>query len=149
MRAGLVFILISLVAGGAFREWRRSHENRLREFVASLESPEGEDAPVVEPRGSSPRRADTLLARPGGPEAGGTLRPGRLDPDRADASDWERLPGIGPALARRIVSDREARGPFAGPEALLRVPGIGPRTLERIRPYLRAKPVAADSGAAN
>jgi hypothetical protein len=46
------------------------------------------------------------------------------------------------------VADREARGPFAAPEGLLRVPGIGPKTLEKIRPFLAAAGRAAnpDSG---
>jgi len=43
------------------------------------------------------------------------------------------LPGIGPVLARRIVEGR----PYARVEDLLKVKGIGPATLERLRPYLR------------
>jgi hypothetical protein len=42
------------------------------------------------------------------------------------------------------VADREARGPFAVPEGLLRVPGIGPKILQKIRPFL----TAPDRGAA-
>lgn len=44
----------------------------------------------------------------------------------------ERLPGIGPALAQRIVAAR----PFARVDDLLRVRGIGPVTLERLRPHV-------------
>jgi competence ComEA-like helix-hairpin-helix protein len=154
MRAGLVFILVSLVAGGVLREWRRTHEDRFEDLVASLEAPERADIEESAPRQEQPpslpgglppsdsrpaRRSLDAARSDGGP------RPGQLDPDRADTSEWERLPGIGPALARTIVADREARGPFRGPEALLRVPGIGPRTLERIRPYLRPARGRADS----
>ena len=60
----------------------------------------------------------------------------RVHLNRADASDLVALPGIGPARARAIVLDRRARGPFSGPEALTRVHGIGPATVERIRPHL-------------
>jgi competence protein ComEA len=45
------------------------------------------------------------------------------------------LPGIGETLARRIVASRETDGPFRNHTDVLRVQGIGPRTLERIRPY--------------
>jgi competence ComEA-like helix-hairpin-helix protein len=58
-----------------------------------------------------------------------TARPGRpdtvLNVNRATAVELEGLPGIGPSLARRIVADREARGPFATVAALDRIPGIG------------------------
>ena len=72
------------------------------------------------------RRAEAL-AQP--------LQPGeRVDVDRADAAELERLPRVGRELARRIVDEREARGPFGGLEGLRRVPGFGPamlRALER------------------
>jgi competence ComEA-like helix-hairpin-helix protein len=52
--------------------------------------------------------------------------------NRATAVELEALPGIGPSLARRIVADREAQGPFATVAALDRVPGIGPALLARL-----------------
>lgn len=71
--------------------------------------------------------------------AGRPLAPGEtVDVDRAGAGELTRLPRIGPGLAARIVADREARGPFGTPDALSRVPGIGPATLEGLRPFVRA-----------
>ena len=59
------------------------------------------------------------------------VRPdGRLDINRADAAALEGLPGVGPVLAQRIIAHREAHGPFARPEDLLEVSGIGERTFE-------------------
>jgi len=52
--------------------------------------------------------------------------------NRATTVQLEGLPGIGPSLARRIVADREARGPFATVAALDRVPGIGPALVARL-----------------
>jgi competence protein ComEA len=60
----------------------------------------------------------------------------RIDPNRAPEVELARLPGVGPALARRIVADREAEGPFRAPEELARVSGIGDATVERIRDLL-------------
>lgn len=60
-----------------------------------------------------------------------------------NAADWPeliQLPEIGEVLARRIVQHRAANGPFATPEDLLEVRGIGGKTLERIRDYLRPLP---------
>jgi competence protein ComEA len=67
---------------------------------------------------------------------------GRIDPSRASASELVRLPGIGPSLAGRIVADRDQHGGFPTAEALLRVRGIGPKTLERIRGFLSFPPPA-------
>jgi competence protein ComEA len=68
-----------------------------------------------------------------------TLRHGLIHPFDLNTSDADRLaaiPGLGPALARRIVDHREKHGPFRSIDGLLEVPGIGPLTLERIRPSL-------------
>jgi competence protein ComEA len=60
----------------------------------------------------------------------------RLDPNADDVVELDRLPGVGPALAARIVASREAEGAFRAPTDLLRVPGIGAATLARIEPLL-------------
>ena len=154
-RAGLVFVLVSLLAGGAFREWRRSHESRFEEIVADLESRDAASRNGAAVRGGSGASGDSAggglfpggrgTGRPAG-DRGPALAPSRIDLDRATARELERFPGIGPGLAARILADRAERGPFRTPEALLRVKGIGPRTLERIRPYLSRPAAAADSG---
>lgn len=59
--------------------------------------------------------------------------PARLNVNTASAAELEMLPGIGPALAKRIVEDREAHGPFRSIDDLDRVPGIGPRTVRNLR----------------
>lgn len=60
--------------------------------------------------------------------------------------EWLQLPAIGESMARRIVEDREQRGPFRSIDDVARVRGIGPKTLARLRPFLRLDP---DSSAAN
>jgi competence protein ComEA len=51
--------------------------------------------------------------------------------------ELERLPGIGPVLARRIVEDRGRNGQYRRLEDLLRVKGIGPKKLKKLRPHLQ------------
>jgi competence ComEA-like helix-hairpin-helix protein len=59
-----------------------------------------------------------------------------LDLNRATAQDLDALPGLGPALAQRIVDYRKAHGPFNQISDLSAVPGIGPHNLPRLAPYL-------------
>lgn len=59
-----------------------------------------------------------------------------IDVNAADREMLERIPGIGAALASRIVAYREQYGPFQSVEELVNVSGIGERTLEEIRPYI-------------
>lgn len=61
---------------------------------------------------------------------------GPVDVDRADATELDRLPGIGPALAQRIVDDRELRGAFGSLERLQDVRGIGPALAARLAPLV-------------
>jgi competence protein ComEA len=64
----------------------------------------------------------------------------RLDINSATWVEWTQLDGIGDSLARRIVADRESNGPFSSIDELRRVKGIGPKTLEKIRPWLTMGP---------
>ncbi|HET7909257.1 MAG TPA: helix-hairpin-helix domain-containing protein [Nitrospira sp.] len=66
--------------------------------------------------------------------------PAALDVNQATEQDFERLPGIGPVLARRIVEYREMRGSFEDVEQLRRVKGIGKKTFERIRRLVAVMP---------
>lgn len=74
------------------------------------------------------------------------LGPGeRLDPNRVTAVELDRLPGVGRTTAEAMVREREQGSPFRAPDDLLRVPGIGPATVERIGGHLdfsQAPPVA-------
>jgi competence protein ComEA len=54
--------------------------------------------------------------------------------NEADEIDLQSLPGVGPALAKRIAEKK----PYRSVEDLRRVPGVGPETMERLRPHLRA-----------
>jgi competence protein ComEA len=57
---------------------------------------------------------------------------GRLDLDVATAAQIDSLPGVGPSLARKIVLDRAARGPFSNLVALKRVKSMSAKTLQHL-----------------
>jgi competence protein ComEA len=60
----------------------------------------------------------------------------KIDVNQASWVEWMQLEGIGETTARKIVKDREANGPFQSVDDVQRVKGIGPATLEKIRPWL-------------
>jgi competence ComEA-like helix-hairpin-helix protein len=97
-------------------------------------------APCLAPSPIESRDGRTLAVRCGG--AGAVLEGSArllfdqgLDPNVADAVSLAVLPGVGVGRAEAIVRER-ARARFGRVEDLRRVPGIGPTTLERIRPWL-------------
>lgn len=61
---------------------------------------------------------------------------GIININRASKIDFDSLSGIGPVIAGRIVTYRLQNGPFMAIDDLLKVSGVGPKTLERIRPRL-------------
>ena len=63
----------------------------------------------------------------------------QIDLDSADADTLALLPGIGPALAGRIVEDRNRLGAFGGIAGLQRVRGIGPSISAGIKPFVIAQ----------
>ncbi len=75
--------------------------------------------------------ADTTQAGSAGEE-----QPVRMNLNLATASQLERLPRIGPKMAARILAYREAHGPFPRVADLIRVRGIGEKTLARLEPLL-------------
>lgn len=71
---------------------------------------------------------------PGGSAAASSPSAGGLvDLNTATAEELDALPGIGPSTAAKIVSDREANGPFATPEDLMRVSGIGAAKFDALK----------------
>ena len=59
-----------------------------------------------------------------------------IDLNTASAQELETLPNIGPVMAGRIIAHRDANGPFTSVDDVENVPGIGPKTLDSIRPLV-------------
>ena len=69
----------------------------------------------------------------------------QVDVNTADWPELSLLPDVGEVLAKRIVESRQKDGPFVDHGDLRRVSGIGPKTLEGLRPYLLPLPGASDA----
>jgi len=149
-RRQLVVLLILLALAGlglAVGHWRRARPEAVdylegldRAPGSSVTAPRsGDGAPTptsAEPepprsrRRKEPRESERL---PSGP-SDAPSEP--IDLNRATTVELSRLPGIGPALARRIVDTRDADGPFARVDELGRVRGISARKVERLRAFV-------------
>src|SRR2546427_1542295 len=123
-RAALLLACLALAGAG------------VRHFLS--QSPSSPPGDVQLQSSSTPRdnalretaRRAVQLSRP--------LLPGeRIDLDHADVSEITRLPRVGPALAQRIVAWRTEHGPFGTLARFDSVPGVGPRLVESLRPYVK------------
>jgi hypothetical protein len=77
--------------------------------------------------------AAALVARPAPPTAGPAWTSLPVDVATDGPSRLRLLPGIGPSRLRAILRDRVSSGPVPSVEALDRVPGLGPKTVEALR----------------
>jgi len=59
-----------------------------------------------------------------------------IDINTADATALESVPGIGKSLSQRILTFREKNGPFQSVDDLLKIQGIGEKSIQKLRPYL-------------
>ncbi|PWH20679.1 MAG: DNA-binding protein [Ardenticatenia bacterium] len=66
--------------------------------------------------------------------------PSQININTATVEELVSLPGIGPALAERIVTWRETHGPFTHVTDIKQVPGIGEAIFARIQPYITVAP---------
>lgn len=88
---------------------------------------------------ASRARPTTTAASPLTPETiGGPDQPGPININLAAAAELDELPGIGPAIAQRIIDDRAERGPFQTVDELARVSGISSAMVEEIRALITA-----------
>ena len=71
-------------------------------------------------------------------------QPVRLNVNSAADYELVMLPGIGPVTAAAIIEHRRAHGPFNSLEDLALVKGIGPKTIEAIRPNAMCAPVPSN-----
>jgi competence ComEA-like helix-hairpin-helix protein len=145
----LVLLILLMIAGFglAVGHWRRVRPDtvdyleqldrvpaptptapRSTDRPASAPSPDPESRPKRRPR--EPRESE----RPPGAPADAPAD--TIDLNRATTVELTRLPGIGPALARRIVDARDADGPFARVEELERIRGMSVRKIEKLRVFV-------------
>ena len=78
--------------------------------------------------------------RKGGSSSSSGSSSNKININTADASELDKLSGVGPALAERIIQYRKEHGPFAQPEDLQNVSGIGTKTYEKMASQVTVSP---------
>jgi competence protein ComEA len=120
-RRALLLLLALAVAGQA-----------VRYLVTKPGEPPGGVLLLTTLRAESPIAQRDSAMRQGRPLA----RDEQVNVDLAPAGELARLPKVGPRLAKTIVADRQAHGPFGSLDGLDRVAGVGPGLLKTIGPHV-------------
>lgn len=103
--------------------------------VASSTPQSDATAVPAEPAPSQPATdpVSPQVSPPAASQAPAPVEDGRVDLNTASAAELDAVKGIGPAIAQRIIDHRRKIGRFTSVDQLLDVPGIGVRTLEKMR----------------
>jgi len=120
--AVLLFLCMTLVAGAGARWYRRN----------KIPLPQPARKAVI----FRDRAVDTLSNEMAA-KAENALELEPVLVNQASSEMLERLPGVGPVIAQRIIAYRHQHGPFRSIEDLLKVKGIGNKTVKRLKPFIQ------------
>lgn len=98
--------------------------------VVGTASPEGASSSTRGASGGKSSTKSNKLRTPG---------EGSVNINMAGIEELQKLPGVGPALAQRIIDHRQQIGRFNTPEQLKDVKGIGTKTYAKMQPFLRVE----------
>ena len=97
---------------------------------------------VLPPPGSTVDAKGNLITPVEGsmPVVSQVVSDGKININTADADELDELTGVGPAIAERIIQHRTEHGPFARPEDIKNVSGIGTKTFEKMASEVKVNP---------
>ena len=122
-KIALLFLSISLVIGSVLTLIERHNPDTLEDFHIAGPERGGSSGEEDKSQGAADHNGYTL----------------KLDINSATADEFQVLPRIGPKIAERIVRWRERYGPFSSVKDLIKVEGIGEKTLAQIEPSIEVK----------
>lgn len=126
-RQALGFLVFIALSGASVRVWKANAQPP----VMATEAIDRQLARVDSAR-NAPRRSKRARAT----RDSASTPAASIDLDRASAKEIEALPGIGPALAARIVAHRDSVGSYGSLDAVCEVRGVGQATAARLRPLV-------------
>ncbi|MCY3727437.1 MAG: helix-hairpin-helix domain-containing protein [Nitrospira sp.] len=103
---------------------------------------------------TQPTQSEASLAGQAGVSMGRVPEPrprtvtdvGHVDINHGSVEELQRLPGIGPVLAERVVQYRRENGKFATIRDMQQVKGIGPKRFAQLEPYIYVEPKIPSTG---
>ena len=132
----LWFLALVALSGTGVRLWRAQIPSATAGESAALERQLKRVDSVRDARHKRTPASSPSGAVPVDSRISDTTPRAALDLDQATVPEIEALPGIGPALAKRVVDHRDSLGAFGGFDALCEVRGIGPALIEKLRPLV-------------
>ncbi len=140
LKAALVGVgLGALTLVGVFAPVRSPSANAMTP-VASVMLAASESPPPVVASAAPPATSAAPTTEAAPASETGTLADGRVVLNLATEDDLEKLPGIGPTRAKAILALRQKLGKFRAVSELLRVKGLGRKSLARLAPKLVLDP---------
>jgi len=131
----ILFLVFLLLVGSGMTLYKRFRANQSVDIVSVIEK-----STQSKRKSTLDRQAEGSIVKPAGENEGSVGdrkdSSAKIDINTAGAYELEGLPGIGPALARRIMEYREKHGGFKTIGELIEVNGIGDEKLETIREHV-------------
>lgn len=134
-RIALLFLGVTLLIGGIISLFDYLNPTTIEEFrivhgaLAAPDSVRSDSSAISQPVELPPHRK---IGRSVAPDTSA-----KLDLNTASIDELQRLPKIGPKMAQRIVEFRRQYGPFRKLDDLQQVKGIGEKTLQILKPYIK------------
>jgi competence protein ComEA len=129
----VVILGLSSVVGMAWSIFRASAPTPTPARPAASARETAPSQPAPTPPAATPQALGAAADAPAAPAPSAAPHRRRINLNTASSAELQLLPGVGPAVAQRIIDHRASSGPFKRIQDLDGVRGIGPRTLDKLR----------------